>query len=92
MISARPVINTKASLNDYQKNKYFESMISRTKNNINPNLKFETPINFRRKLDSYVGTQMGNQMSKSISNLHVVKDRPFTSSTSNNFFPKIKSL
>lgn len=35
-------------------------MISKSKNNVNPNLKFETFVNFKKKLDYFMEEQENN--------------------------------
>jgi hypothetical protein len=60
-MSAKPHYKKDSLLREYSQNQYFEQMISKTKSSyyvtlgqINPNLNFETPYNFKRKLQKYI--------------------------------------
>jgi hypothetical protein len=65
-------------------------MISRTKNNINPNINFVTPLSFRKNLDGYVGKLMGQSSNlRTVSNKNSI--RPVSSNTITSFFPKVHS-
>ena len=74
MFSARPTYSKESDLKDYQKKKYFEGLISQNKNIVNPNLKFDTPLNYKKKLDEYIG----NVLVRSPKDLKISK-RPLTS-------------
>jgi hypothetical protein len=69
-------------MQDYYKNKYFETLISQNKNNVNPNLKFDTPLNFKKKLDDYVNNLLISQKIEKIK--FQTNMRPMSSSATNN--------
>lgn len=54
LYSAKPTYRTVEDLNSYKKKIYIENLISSNNNRINPNLNFETPNNFRKKLDKFL--------------------------------------
>ncbi len=62
MISAKPTYSTKSCIEEYSNNKYIENLIVKNSKNVNPNMNFDTPYNFRKKLENIC---IENKISKS---------------------------
>jgi hypothetical protein len=62
LISAKPTYSTRKSIEEYNNNKYIENLIVKNSKNVNPNMNFDTPFNFRKKLENFC---FENKVSKS---------------------------
>jgi len=90
LVSAQPYYKTDEVIKDHIKNKYFESMISQTKSilfietfflgNKNPSLHFETPENFKRRLENFISYQNNNNVSELSSSKSLPKSTNITNS------------
>jgi hypothetical protein len=73
-MSARTSYSVKSNLRDYEKHKYYENLLLKNTNFVNPNLKFETPFKFKLKLTESIMTK-SLQLPKNLNNNNL---RPFS--------------
>jgi hypothetical protein len=64
LVSSKTYYSTDKVLKDYKQKKYYENLISGNRNNYNPNLNFDTPINFKKKLEAVLNKNYKKEKEK----------------------------